>query len=119
MPDYLRDIEIWKVIWPVPLVALSFSLVLLIFIKLFKKSETDMRDVFWALYAFSLFGIVIGILTGYSRQPVVGALIPAISSLVGGITIYLIGKDTHNRMIVSLCVIALSFNLLIGALGGG
>lgn len=114
MPVYLTDIEIWKLIWPILLTVLIFTL----FLMIFAKSVTDKRGCFWALVAFSLLGIVTGTLAGFSRQPVVGAILPPVLSLVGGLAIYLVGKDSENRVLVSFCVIALSFNLLIGTVWG-
>ena len=47
-----------------------------------------------------------------------GAVLPAILSLVGGLAIYLVGVGKADQALVGACVIALSLNLLIGALWG-
>jgi hypothetical protein len=47
-----------------------------------------------------------------------GAVLPPVLSLVGGLAIYLVGKDNSSRILVCLSVLTLSFNLLIGATWG-
>jgi hypothetical protein len=114
MPVYLMDIESWKLIWPVPVFVFLFTCLLMIF----STPLISKRDFFWSIYAFSLLGIVTGTLAGLSRQPVISAILPPVLSLVGGLAIYLIGKDKENRVLVGFCIIALSFNLLIGSVWG-
>ena len=62
-----------------------------------------------------MLGAVTGVLAGFSRQPVIGAVLPAVLSLVGALTLYLVGHEASNRGLVSCAVIALSFTLWIGA----
>jgi len=81
------------------------------------RPTTDKEGSFRALFAFSMLGLVTGVLAGFSRQPVVGAVLPAVLSLVGGLAIYLIGNP-NNRILVSLCVLVLAFNLFVGATWG-
>jgi hypothetical protein len=60
-----------------------------------------------------MLGIVTGYLTGFSREPVVGAVLPAVLSLFSGLAAFLIGRDKGNRIVVSLAVLAFAFSLVL------
>ncbi len=47
-----------------------------------------------------------------------GAVLPAVLSLVGGLAIYLVGAEKADQALVGTCVIALSLDLLIGSIWG-
>jgi hypothetical protein len=114
MPVYLLNTAWWTVLWPIPITAVVVAAVL----SFVRTPEITWRDRFWVLLSFSMLGFSTGVLTGLSRQPVVGAVLPPVLSLVGGLAIYLIGKDGSNRVLVSLCILVLSFNLFIGTTWG-
>src|SRR5687767_11101854 len=71
----------------------------------FKKSIID-------TFAYStpvvLLGFISGYLTGISRSPAVGNVIPAILTLVGGFNIYVFGKELKHRAIIGYSVIVFS-----------
>src|SRR4051794_22500640 len=52
----------------------------------------------------SIVSVVAGYATGHSRAPAVGSVLPAVLSLVGGLTIYVFGTEAKNKWIVGYCV---------------
>jgi hypothetical protein len=101
-------------LWPMPLASLFTSGVLFCV----ARPSSHERDWFLAILAFAMLGLVTGTLAGFSREPVVGAVLPAVLSLVGGLAIYLIGAQRADRSLVGLSVIALAFDLFVGATWG-
>lgn len=71
--------------------------------------------------AFTCLGLVIGILTGASRTPVVGSLLPALLTLLGALLAYMFGKESLLtwRPTVPYCLIALMLSALYGIFMGG
>lgn len=110
MPPYLTHVENWKALWPLFLA--SILLTTLFFILIRPKEER--RDFVLIVLAFSMLGLVAGYLTGFSRQAAVGAVLPAVLSLMGGLAVYLLGKDKSIRAIVAISVLAFSVSLVIG-----
>jgi hypothetical protein len=118
MPTYLADPSFWKSIWPLLLFALlsSFTIAWL-FIGL--SHQRLFRQTFPVVLAFSILGMAAGNLTGLSREPAVGAVVPGILALVGGTFAYLIGSTARvQQMLVALGITALSTNLLVGVYWG-
>jgi hypothetical protein len=66
-------------------------------------------------FPLSFTGIVIGYLTGVSRESAVGALVPAALSLLGLMTVYFIGRDRYKSASAGIAVFAFSANIFIGA----
>ncbi|MFC5302784.1 hypothetical protein [Azospira restricta] len=87
------------------LTALFFAIVL---------PKEGKRDLVLVLAAFSMLGLVTGYLTGFSRSPAVGAVLPAVLSLVAGMAVFLMGKDAASRTIVALSVLIFSISLVLG-----
>jgi hypothetical protein len=114
MPLYLFNTAVWEAVWPIPVTAVVMAVVL----SLVGTPEISWRDRFWVLLSFSMLGLITGVLSGLSRQSVIGAVLPPVLSLVGGLAIYLIGKDSSGRMLVSLSVLVLSFALFVGTTWG-
>lgn len=114
MPPYLTNIEIWKALWPLPitvlvLIALFYGIV---------RPKKERIELVLVLAAFSMLGLVAGFLTGFSRSPAVGTVLPAVLSLVAGLAVFLMGKDAAIRLLVSLSVIIFSTSLLLGTSWG-
>lgn len=82
------------------------------------RPSSDRRTYFIVVVAFALLGLVTGVLAGFSRQSAIGAVLPAVLSLVGGLAIYLIGAKKADQGLVGVCVIALSVDLMIGTSWG-
>jgi hypothetical protein len=114
LPSYLTQASLWATLWPIPLAAAALGGAL----HLACRPKEDRNAHFLAVAAFALLGLVTGFLAGFSRQPAIGAVLPAVLSLVGGLSIYLIGARKVSTGFVGVCVIALSLDLLLGATWG-
>lgn len=114
MPSYLKSLEVWAALWPVPLTAVLVATLLL----LVYRPKTNRSKYFLVLLSFSLLGLVTGLLAGFSRQAAMGAVLPAVLSLVGALAIYLVGVEKADQALVGVCVIALSLDLLVGSMWG-
>lgn len=84
------------------------------------RGKKILIDNFLAIaVAFSYLGLTMGILVGNSREPAVNALIPAILSFFGAITIYIFFNAKYNnpdnRKIAGLCLILISVTVIVGA----
>lgn len=117
MPAYLLHIGSWKAIWPIPVMAFIIAVIVYV-LGIWRWPIPDRRSIFRVIIAFSLLGIVIGMIAGDSREPAVGATLPAVLSLIGGIGIYLVGTNLGQRILVSLSVSALALALIIGFFWG-
>lgn len=114
MPPYLTHIEMWKSIWPIPLTAMLITFILFI---LAGKYE-DRKGLVLVLLSFSMLGLVTGYLTGFSRESAVGAVLPSVLSLFGGLAVFLIGKNKESRIITSLAVLSFAISLVLGTSWG-
>ena len=114
MPPYLRHSASWEAIWPIPALGLVVALLLYPVIRRSKFTEAS----FIAIFAMGLLGAVTGMLTGLSRESAVGAVLPSILSLLGGLVLYALGLQKGDARLISGCLIALTLNLLIGAFWG-
>ena len=56
---------------------------------------------------------------GQSREPAVGAILPAIITAMAGLFVYILGKEAAPRTLVSAIVLIFSVSLLAGASWGG
>jgi predicted neutral ceramidase superfamily lipid hydrolase len=114
MPDYLKNIEVWESIWPLFLAIFLFSGVLV----LITVRGKQRGEALLVVMAFCALGISTGYLTGFSRTAVLGAVLPAVLSLMGGLLIYMVGSNPASRGIVSLCTISFCFMLILGSTWG-
>ena len=103
----------WRDLIPIPVFAL---LVTYIFYFIHGKRR---REHVIILFAFSLLGIVTGHLTGQSREPIVGAVLPAVLSLIGGVFVYaLTSKKIKQQVLISGAISIFTLNLLVGTFWG-
>lgn len=114
MPTYLTHLESWKALWPLPVMVVLLTGLFYLVV----RPKTDRVDFIVIVLAFSMLGIVAGYLTGFSRQPAVGSVLPAVLSLIGGLAVFLVGKDKESRLVVGLSVLAFSLCLAIGTTWG-
>lgn len=114
MPPYLTQIQNWNALWPLPLTVI----VLTAFFFGIVRPQEGKRELILLLAAFSMLGLVAGYLTGFSRSPAVVAVLPAVLSLVAGLSVFLMEKDAASRVIVSLSVLIFSTSLVIGTSWG-
>lgn len=125
MASYLTYWPLWKDILPLPIFSALISLIIIRAFNTFTNTEKDpafakeIKQLFLVVFAMALLGITTGQLTGQSREPAVGAVLPAVLGLIGGISVYLVGsKDKQHQFAVSLAVIAFTVNLLVGVFWG-
>jgi uncharacterized membrane protein len=97
---------------PFAAIVLSFVIVLI------AGNRGERRELLTVLTSFSMLGIVTGYLTGFSREPAVSAVLPAVLSLLGGLTVFVVGKSRESRGMVSLTMFVFSLMLLLGSSWG-
>lgn len=81
------------------------------------------RRYFWFLFlvtfAFSLLGFVTGYLLGNSREAAVGAVLPAILTLLGGVAAYHVtSKGIRWQSAISAMLVCFTLCLLVGSMFG-
>lgn len=59
------------------------------------------RDVTGVASIFALIGACLGLLLGDSREPAVGAVLPALIALIGGLAIYVVPREPAVRMMIA------------------
>lgn len=114
MPPYLKHVEGWKALWPLPVSAILLAILFFFII----RPRQERIEFILMLLAFSMLGLVAGYLTGNSRESAVGAVLPAVLSFIGGLAVFLIGKDKAHKTTVSLSVLTFSLSLLLGTSWG-
>lgn len=67
---------------------------------------------------FTILGVLIGYLTGVSLTPAVGSVIPAVLTLVAGISVFMASEGGRKGAIASAAIIYLSFALVAGVSHG-
>jgi len=72
------------------------------------------------LLSMALLGGVVGYLTGQSREPAIGAVLPAVLSLIGGLVLYILTNraSAANHRIAACSTLVLVLNILVGAVWG-
>jgi hypothetical protein len=80
------------------------------------------RVLFPISIGFCFLGLTMGIFSGLSLSPVVGTIIPAFLTFLGGFITYLFTKENgishFNRLIAIVCLIVVPPSLLLGGLYG-
>ncbi|MDN3273460.1 hypothetical protein QWJ07_04335 [Frankia sp. RB7] len=66
----------------------------------------------------ALVGYSVGFLTGISRSPAIGNLLPAVLALIGGLSVYVFGTTTTYKALVGYCVSLLIVSLFYGTQTG-
>jgi hypothetical protein len=129
VPIYFQNTNWIASLWPLIVAPAIVSTVLALLLNRFffktelpqgaaTKAPLSSEGVWISFYSFSILGIVTGYMTGMSREPAIGAVLPAVLSLVGGLTVYVISKEAATRKIIIPSLIALSGSIIIGALWG-
>ena len=119
MPPYLTTENVWATILVHASTALITGIVLLPMV--WRRGGTLARsEIAGVLIAMSFIGVVTGYMTGLSRAPVVGAVLPGILTLIGGLVIFIATRETTSefRALTATCVIALMITLLLGTSWG-
>jgi len=107
-------------LWSGALLPLLFAAILAALVCLLGlgKSERS-RTAFYVVFSMSLLGIVTGQLTGQSREAAIGAVLPAVLGLIGGVSVFLFAtKEAAQQLMASVSVALFAFNLLVGGIWG-
>jgi hypothetical protein len=117
MPPYLNNAEDWKSLWPILFITigLSFLLAILSVNRAQRRNAEIVKECFVVLATFSMLGTVTGYLSAFSREPTLSSVLPAVLSLIGGITVILITKNKDDRITISTSVFLFALTLLIGS----
>jgi len=84
-----------------------------------KTQETEVGapgKALLVIFSFSMLGITIGWLTGDSGQQVLASVLPAVLTLIGGLAVFLVGKQLQDANMIAAALLGLTLNLLVGAL---
>jgi vacuolar-type H+-ATPase subunit I/STV1 len=102
-----------------PLIVFS-ALNSLVVAGLVRGSNIEMRDAQGLGLSFGGIGIAVGLLTGLSRDGVVGAVIPALLTFLSTFAVYQFGKDTYRdwRPILPIALFCLVFGTICAAVFG-
>jgi hypothetical protein len=97
-------------------VAGFFALVATTGLWLLRPARTNIYLAFLAVLTFGLLGFVTGKILGNSREAAVGTVVPAVLTLLGSVSIYVIGvKGTRAQGPVSAMVLCFTICLLAGS----
>jgi hypothetical protein len=119
MATYFLDAFVWKILGVI--VALGIvSAGILVPLSIPGSAKDKVLDAFVITLSMALLGGVIGYLTGQSREPAIGAILPAVLSLIGGLVLFIVtGRhDNAHRRTASVGALALVLNILVGTIWG-
>lgn len=120
MPPYLVDAALWWSLVPIPALVAIVAGAALVWLRLRGTNTSAALTVVLPLAAFLLTGLVAGYLTGLSRESAVGAVVPAVLSLLGGAAAVLVGRAANLAAAtrVSGLILLFSLGLFIGTTWG-
>jgi hypothetical protein len=73
---------------------------------------------FFAGIPIALVGYSMGFLTGISRSPAIGNVLPAVLAVIGGLSVYVFGSDSKYKSVVGYSVSLLVVSLFYGTQSG-
>lgn len=101
------------------LVAISIALIFFFTFLFFKRIKFVSFYVLIACTTFGLLGSIVGFIMAMSREPSVDAIIPALLTITGGLTVYaMTGKSLATRLVILCALSSFSLNILFGTLSG-
>jgi hypothetical protein len=68
------------------------------------------------IFSFSMLGLTIGWLTGDGGTQVLASVLPAVLTLIGGLAVFLVGRQMQDATMIAAALTGLTLNLLVGAL---
>jgi hypothetical protein len=102
----------------IPIVAgFIISGIFAIVVRLISKEPGFLKTWFYYAGFGSIVGLIsfgTGILTGLSRAPASGNVLPAVLALIAGLNIYVFGTDSKYKIVVGYCIFVLMFMLIFG-----
>ncbi len=97
-------------------VPLILAAIATIIVRVGKPAGVSAGTVFFAIFAFSVLGFVAGKVMSNSRDSAVGAVLPAVLTLLGGVTVYVMGvKEARFQGQVSAMLLCFALSLFIGS----
>lgn len=112
MPLYFNQFGWLKTFWPLALITVLISLAIWSIYWLLTDREDKAKAVL-IIYGFSSLGMAVGMLTGDSGSEAISTVLPAVLSLVGGLAVFLIGKQSKDAALVAASIATLSISLLV------
>jgi len=110
------------VLWPIILsttfiAGTAYAVVLLVR----RKGGESYRGAGTFLIAFTVLGLVVGFASGHSREAAIGAVLPALLTLISGVLTYTLSKEglAQHRAILPHCITILCFASIVGLSLGG
>ena len=111
--DALKALGLLSFIWLV--LAAAGSVVVFTAIRIVRASTPA---EFWRAWLgaqpFAFAGLAIGAIAGYSRTPMMGTLLPAVITLVGGLGAALVSGERAMRLLAAMAVPAIAAALFLG-----
>lgn len=101
----IEVLSIWSISFAIgilPTMTLAFFL-----------QKDNRMETFVILSALCLVGASAGITGGYSREPAVGAIIPAFLGMLSGVVLYLFGVERSRGLIASFATASLALSLIV------
>lgn len=118
IPTYLSQWDVWRDMLPLPILAALVALAISMGLRR-QDGSTPLQNLWFAVFSMALLGIVTGYVTGLSRESAVGAVLPAVLGLVGGVSVYILGvKAVQQQSLVVGVLSAFSLCLLLGIVCG-
>jgi hypothetical protein len=87
-----------------------------------KAAGVQFRKLYWAfLIAFSMIGIVPGVVAGYSQQAIAGTFLTATVGIVSALLSYAFAKDSLKelRPLIPVLIVSTLFGAIVGFGAGG
>lgn len=114
-----------ELLYPTVLAFVGAILVSLVGAALYRSEATFISEFrrilsyyFLAGVPVALIGYSVGFLTGISRSPAIGNVIPAVLAVIGGLSVYAFGSDNKYKVVVAYCVSLLVVSLFYGTQSG-
>jgi uncharacterized membrane protein len=110
------------VFWPLSLSAtLIVGVAYLCVIVVRRRSSDPLRGAGPFLVAFTTLGLVVGFAAGHSREAALGAVLPALLTLISGVLTYSLSKEglAPFRAILPHCITILCVGSIVGLSIGG
>ncbi|RVJ67413.1 hypothetical protein [Sinorhizobium medicae] len=78
------------------------------------KTAVVARELFLAGVPFSFLGMMIGYLTGISRESAVGTTVPAVLTLLGTVAAFIAANGGRRSALATVSIVFLAFALVVG-----
>lgn len=112
----LLTVDFLNIFGTAVVVPLVLATIATIIVRALKPAGVSVGIVFFAIFAFSVLGFVTGKVMSNSRDSAVGAVLPAVLTLLGGVSAYVIGvKDARMQGQVSAMLLCFALSLFIGS----